>query len=68
MFLLYPFTRIRVSKGSKRVFRNSESFTTHVVLSKAKALALVLAKAVVSTLYLLRNKVQQIVKLFLLIN
>jgi hypothetical protein len=68
VFLLYLFTRIRVSKSSKRVFRNSESFTTYAVLSKAKALALVLAKVVVLTLYLLRNNVQQIVKLFLLIN
>ena len=39
-------------------------FFTHFVLRRAKAFALELARAVVVTLYLLRNKVHGIVKLF----
>jgi hypothetical protein len=50
------------------VFKNLESFLTHLVLKRAKAFALKSAKAVVLTLHLLRNKVYKIVKLFLLNN
>jgi hypothetical protein len=68
VFLLYPFIGIGVSKCSKGVFKNSESFTIHLVFSKAKALALVSAKAVVLTLYPLRDSVQRTIKLFPPIN
>ena len=57
IFLLYPFTKIEVSKYSKGVFKNLESFTIYIVFNKAKALALVLAKVVVLTLYLLYNNI-----------
>jgi hypothetical protein len=57
IFLLYPFIRIEVSKCSRGVFKNLESFTIYIVFSKAKALALVLAKVVVLTLYPLRDNI-----------
>ena len=57
MFLLYPFIGIRFSKSSKGVFKNLESFTIHLVFSRVKVLALVLAKVVVLTLYLLYNNI-----------
>ena len=57
IFLLYPFTRIGVSKCSRGVFKNLKSFTIYIVFSKAKALALVLAKVVVLTLYPLCNNI-----------
>ena len=50
------------------MFKNLDIFFIHLVLKRAKAFALVLAKAVVVTLYLFHNKVQSIVKLLLLIN
>jgi hypothetical protein len=64
VFPLYPFIEIGFSKGSKGVFKNLESFTIYLVFNRVKALALVLAKVVVLTLYLLYNNIQQIVKLF----
>ena len=57
MFLLYPFIGIGVSKCSKGVFKNLESFTIYLVFSRVKALALVLAKVVVLTLYLLHDNI-----------
>ena len=66
--LLYPFTKTRCSKVSSSVFRNLASFLAHFVLIKANAFALELAKAIVFTLHLLQDKVQGIVKLFLLNN
>ena len=57
MFPLYPFIGTRVSRGSKGIFKNLESFTIHLVFSRVKALALVLAKVVVLTLYLLHDNV-----------
>jgi hypothetical protein len=65
MFPLYPFTETGVDRGSKKVFKNSESFVTQKVFSSIKALAPVSAKTVVLTLYLLYDNVQQTVKLFL---
>ena len=50
------------------MFKNLDIFFAHLVLRRAKAFALVLAKAIVVTLHLFRDKVQGIVKLFLLIN
>src|SRR5450432_4656964 len=66
--LLYPLTRTGLSSVSNNVFKNSDIFFAHLVLRRAKAFALVLAKVVVVTLHLFRDKVQGIVKLFLLIN
>jgi hypothetical protein len=43
---------------------NLEIFFTHLILRRAKAFALELARVVVVTLYPLRNKVHSIVKLF----
>ena len=57
MFLLYLFIGTRVSRGSKGIFKNLESFTIYLVFSRVKALALVLAKVVVLTLYLLHDNV-----------
>jgi hypothetical protein len=65
MFSLHPFTETEIDRGSKRVFKNSESFVVQRIFSSTKALAPVLAKAVILTLYLLYNNVQQTVKLFL---
>ena len=45
--------------------KNLESFFAHLVLKRAKAFALELAKAVVLTLYLLQNKLYKTIKLFL---
>jgi hypothetical protein len=50
------------------MFKNLDIFFAHLVLKRAKAFTLVLAKVVVVTLHLFCNKVQGIVKLFLLIN
>ena len=47
------------------MFKNSEIFLVYLVLRKAKAFALELAKAVVLTSNLLQDKVYRIVKLFL---
>jgi hypothetical protein len=66
MFLLYPFVETRIDRGSRRVFKNSESFVIQRIFSSTKALAPVSAKAVVLTLYPLCDNVQQTVKLFLL--
>jgi hypothetical protein len=66
--LLYPLIRIGLSSVSNSVFRNSETFLVHLVLRRAKAFTLVLAKVVVVTLHLFRDKVHSIVKLFPLIN
>ena len=57
MFALYPFIGIGFSKGSKGVFKNSKSFTIYLIFNKVKVLALVLAKVIVLTLYLLYNNV-----------
>jgi hypothetical protein len=65
---LYPLTGTGLSSVSNNVFKNSDIFFAHLVSRRAKAFALVLAKAVVVTLHLFRDKVQGIVKLFLLIN
>jgi hypothetical protein len=66
--LLYPLTGIGLFSVSNRVFKNSEIFLAHLVSRRAKAFALVLANAVVLTLHLLRYKVHEIVKPFLLNN
>jgi len=66
--LLYPLTRTKCSKVSSSVFKNLASFLVYFVLIKVNAFALKLAKAVVFTLHLLQDKVQGIVKLFLLNN
>jgi hypothetical protein len=65
---LYPLIKTVLSSFLNRVFRNLEIFLAHLVLRRVKAFALELAKVVVLTLYLLRDKVQGIVKLFLPIN
>ena len=63
--LLYPFIGIGLSSIFKRVFKNLEIFLVPLVLKRVKAFALELAKVVVLTLHLLRNKVYRIIKLFL---
>jgi hypothetical protein len=50
------------------MFKNSETFLTHLILRRVKAFALVLAKVVVVTLHLFQDKVHSIVKLFPPIN
>ena len=50
------------------MFKNLDIFFVHLVLKKAKVFTLVLTKVVVITLHLFCNKIQSIVKLFLLIN
>ena len=60
--------RIGLLSISKGVFKNLETFLIYLVLRSIKVLALELAKVVVLTLYLLYNKVYNIVKLFLPIN
>ena len=57
VFSLYPFIGIGVLRGSKEIFKNLESFTIYLVFSRVKVLALVLAKVVVLTLYLLYNNI-----------
>src|ERR1700736_5548787 len=52
------------SNVSKGVFKNSESFSAHLVSRRAKAFAPESAKAVVLTPHPLRDKVHGIVKLF----
>jgi hypothetical protein len=66
--LLYLLTGTSLSSVSNNMFKNLDIFFVHLVLRRAKAFALVLAKAVVVTLYLFCDKVQGTVKLFLLIN
>jgi hypothetical protein len=58
MFPLYPFIETEVDRGSKEMFKNSESFVTQKIFSSIKALTSVLAKAVILTLYLLYNNIQ----------
>jgi hypothetical protein len=66
--LLYLLIRIGLSSISKGVFKNLGIFLVHLVLRRAKAFALELAKVVVLTLYPLYDKVYRIVKLFPPIN
>ena len=61
---LYPLIGIGLSSVSSSIFKNLEIFLVHLVLRRAKAFTLELAKVVVLTLYLLRDKVYRIVKLF----
>jgi hypothetical protein len=65
---LYPLTGTGLSSVFSDVFKNSEIFLAQLVLRRAKAFALELAKAVVLTLHLLQDKVYRTVKLFLLNN
>ena len=62
--LLYPLIRIGLSSISSGIFKNFEIFLVHLVSRRAKAFALELAKVVVLTPHLLRDKVYGIVKLF----
>ena len=65
---LYPLIGMGVSSFSSGIFKNLEIFWAHLALRRVKAFALELARAVVLTPYLLRDKVQGIVKLFPPIN
>ena len=64
IYPLYPLIGIGLSSVSSGVFKNLEIFLVHLVSRRAKAFTLELAKVVVLTLYLLRDKVYRIVKLF----
>jgi hypothetical protein len=68
MRLLYPFTRIGLSSGSKGVFKNLDISLAHLVSKRAKAFALVLPNTAVLTLLLFLYSIHRIVKFFLLIN
>src|SRR5277367_248633 len=65
---LYPLMGMGLSSFSNGVFKNLEIFWVHSALRRAKAFALELARAVVLMLYLLRDRIQGIVRLFLPIN
>ena len=64
--LLYPWIGINLGSFSRNTFKKSASFIAYLVSIKAKAFVPELAKAEVKTWYLLQNKVQGIVQLFLL--
>jgi hypothetical protein len=59
---------IGLSSAFSNAFKNSKIFLAQLVLRRAKAFALELAKAVVLTLHLLQDKVHRTIKLFLLNN
>ena len=64
--MLYLLTSTNFSSVFTKIFKNLEIFLVYLVLKRAKAFTLKLAKVVVLTLHLLQDNIYKTVKLFLL--